>query len=258
MSSTPLRSSMRVAVVLAVAALGPAIAYAQVRAVRPPVVRDFASEVGCGVSVAAAQPASSIRIAPGTQQDKHGFAPGDPVILDAGSTKGLKVGQEYFVRRTIPDPFTEVRSDGMPSLTVHTAGWVRLVEVLPESAIATITHACDAMEMGDYLEPFEMPVVPPQATAGEPDFSNPGRVVLGDDRRQTAAPGDMVVLDRGSDHGVRPGQRLTFFRRTFSKGGPNLKIGQGTAMSVSPDTTIVRVDTSTSAVFVGDFVALHR
>jgi hypothetical protein len=180
------------------------------------------------------------------------------VVLDAGASKGVKVGQEYFVRRAISDPFTESRSDGRPSLTIHTNGWIRIVEVLPGSAIASITHACDALEIGDYLEPFEMPVIPAMSTSGEPDYGHPGRVVLGDDRRQTGAPGDMLVFDRGSDHGVRPGQRVTFYRKSLSKDGPNVSIGQGTAMTVSAETTILRVDTSVNAIFVGDLVAIHR
>ncbi|MEO8078845.1 MAG: hypothetical protein ABI818_21160, partial [Acidobacteriota bacterium] len=233
-------------------------AFAQMRTARTPVVRDFASELGCGVTVAATEPVAAIRLAPRGPQEQHNFGVGDVVVLDAGETKGLKVGQEYFVRRAVPDPFTARRSDGRPSLTIHTAGWVRLVEVLPGSAIASVSHSCDAMEVGDYLEPFEMPAVPATATAGEPDFENPGRLVLGDERRQTAAPGDMLVLDRGSDHGVRPGQRVTFFRPAAFQGGPNLTIGHGTAMTVNAETTTIRVDQSQSAIFVGDLVALHR
>jgi hypothetical protein len=258
MSTKSLRSSTRVAALLAVAALAPAAAFAQVSTPRQPAVRNFGSELGCGVNVAAAQPRTTIHVAPGPELDKHGFAPGDPVALDAGASKGLKVGQEYFVRRAIADPFTEGRSDGRPSLTIHTAGWVRLVEVRPGSAVASITHACDSIEIGDYLEPFEAPAIPAMTTGGEPDFANPGRVVLGDDRRQTGAPGDILVFDRGSDHGVRPGQRVTFYRRAVWKDGPNVPIGQGTAMTVSAETTMVRVDTSVNAIFVGDLVALHR
>jgi hypothetical protein len=249
---------MRLAAVVAVATLGPAAAFAQTRPVPAPVVRDVASELGCGVGVAATAPVAAIRLAPRGRQDQHNFGVGDVVVLDAGASKGVKAGQEYFVRRAVPDPFTERRSDGRPSMTIHNAGWVRVVEVLPTSAIASVSHSCDAMEVGDYLEPFEMPVVPAAANAGQPDFANPGRLVLGDERRQTAATGDMLVLDRGSDHGVRPGQQVTFFRPPTFSGGPNLTIGHGTAMTVNSETTTIRVDQSLGAIFVGDLVALHR
>jgi hypothetical protein len=96
------------------------------------------------------------------------------------------------------------------------------------------------------------------AVPGEPDFSDPGRLVLGDERRQMAAQGDMLVFDRGSDPGVRAGQRLTVFRNTASGTGPVARIAEATAMVVHPETTIIRIDKTTDAVLVGDLVAIHR
>jgi hypothetical protein len=39
-------------------------------------------------------------------------------------------------------------------MTVHTAGWVRVWAVEDGMSLATVTHACDAIEVGDYLDPF--------------------------------------------------------------------------------------------------------
>ena len=64
------------------------------------------------------------------------------------------------MRRVVPDRFTKGVSDGVALLSIHTAGWIRIVEVQGDSAVSTITHACDAVTQGDYLEKFEMPVVP--------------------------------------------------------------------------------------------------
>jgi hypothetical protein len=64
------------------------------------------------------------------------------------------------------------------------------------------------------------------------------------------------VLDRGSDHGLHGGQRLTIFRTTAA--GPIVRIAEATAMIVSPETTIIRIDKTTDAVLVGDLVAIHR
>jgi hypothetical protein len=94
--------------------------------------------------------------------------------------------------------------------------------------------------------------------SGEPDYSDPGHLVLGNERRQMGAKGDMMVLDRGSDHGLRAGQRLTIFRQTAGGTGPIARIGEATAMLVSPESTIIRIDKVTDAVFVGDLVAIHR
>jgi hypothetical protein len=150
-------------------------------------------------------------------------------------------------------------SDGISPSSVHTAGWIRIVEVQSASAIATVTKVCDAIEEGDYLEPFVKPAIPATSTAaGEPDYANPGHLVLGDERRQMAAQGDLMVLDRGSDHGLHAGQRLTIFRTAPGGAGPVARIAEATAMIVSPETTIIRIDKTTDAVLVGDLVAIHR
>ena len=49
------------------------------------------------------------------------------------------------------------------------------------------------------------------------------------DRRQMAAQGDLMVFDRGSDHGLRGGQRLTIFRATAGGTGPIARIAEGVA-----------------------------
>jgi hypothetical protein len=258
------RSVIRLFVVLAATSLLPAAIHAQMPIARTArlAVRDFPSELACGPRSTAIAPAVGVRIAAGREHGKALFGPGDPIIVRGGTSQGLRVGQEYFVRRVIADRFTQPGSDGVPTLSIHTAGWIRIVEVEAEAAIATITRACDAMEEGDYLEPFALPAVPAvsplTAQAGEPDYANPGRLILGDDRRQMGATGDFMVFDRGSDHGLRNGQRLTIFRETAGGLGPVARVGEATAMVVSSETTVVRIDKSTDAIYVGDLVAIHR
>ena len=221
--------------------------------------RDYASELACGVRATATAPAAAIRIGSGREHGKVLFGPGDPIIVHGGATQGLKVGQEYFVRRVTADRFTEPGSDGVPTISIHTAGWIRIVEVAPEASIATITRACGGIEEGDYLEPFELPAIPIElAKTSEPDYANPGRLLLGDDRRQMGATGDLMVFDRGSDHGLRNGQRLTIFRETAGGAGPVSRVGEATAMIVSPETTVIRIDKSLDAIYVGDLIAIHR
>lgn len=254
--SSRLRSLSRGALVLSVAVQIPAAAFAQ--ETRQPIVRDTAAELACGAHAAAAPPPSAIHISTGHVPGKALFGPGDPIIVLGGTKQGVKVGQEYYVRRVIPDRFTHTRSDGVPTVSIHTAGWVKIVETTADGARATITKACDAMQEGDYLEPFVLPAAPGATLAGEPDFSHPGHVILGDDRRQMGASGDMMVIDRGSDHGLRAGQRVTIFRTTAGGAGPVAPIGEAIAMSVSPETAIIRIEKASHPVMVGDFVAIQR
>ena len=250
-----------VVVVLGATSLLPLAAHAQLppASVARTVERDYQSELACGARATATAPAMTLRLAEGREHGKALFGPGDPIIVRGGTSQGVRVGQEYFVRRVTDDQFTQAGSDGVRTISIHTAGWIRIVEVSAEAAIATVTRACSAMEQGDYLEPFALPTVPvAPAQPGQPDYANPGRLLLGDDRRQMGAPGDFMVFDRGSDHGLRNGQRLTIFRETAGGLGPIARVGEATAMIVSPETTMVRVDKATDAIYVGDLVAIHR
>ena len=255
--SCDLRLVIRLAM-LTVAVLSARAANAQPQSPRPPVVRDVAAELACAPNAAETLPAAPMTVAGGQIAGKVMFGTGETVLVRVGSTEGVRPGQEYFVRRVVPDRFTKGVSDGVALLSIHTAGWIRIVEVQGDTAVSTITHACDAVTQGDYLEKFEMPVVPAATASGEPDYANPGRIILGDERRQMGAVGAMLVFDRGSDHGLRPGQRVTIFRPVPSGTGPVVRIGDGTAMVVHPETTTLRIDTSTDTIYVGDLVAIHR
>jgi hypothetical protein len=221
--------------------------------------RDYAAEVACGARAVAMPADMSLRVGAGREHGKSMFGPGDVLIIKGGTSQGVKAGQEYFVRRLVADRFMAPGADGVQPSSIHTAGWIRITDVQGDSATATITKACDSIEEGDFLEPFEKVTLPPSpAAAGEPDFNNPGHLVLGDERRQMAAQGNMMVLDRGSDHGLRAGQRLTVFRTTGGGTGPIARIAEATAMVVHPETTIIRIDKTSDAVVVGDLVAIHR
>jgi hypothetical protein len=236
----------------------PVLAQAPISTTRA-VTRDYAAEVACGARALAMPADMSLRVASGREHGKSLFGPGDPLIIKGVGSQGVKVGQEYYVRRVISDRFVAPGSDRVSTSSIHTAGWVRITDVQNDSAIATITKVCDGIEEGDYLEPFVKPTVPPTSNAaGEPDFSDPGHLILGDERRQMAAQGDMMVLDRGSDHGLRAGQRLTVYRTTAKGSGPIARIAEATAMVVHPETTVIRIDKTSDAVLVGDLVAIHR
>lgn len=252
------RSLSLVHLAACVVVFAPVAAFAQEVATARAVSRDYAGELACGARAAGAAPDMSIRVAPGRERGKSLFGPGETLIISAGTAQGMKIGQDYYVRRLIADRFVHPAGDNVKTSSVHTAGWVRIVDATADAAIAEIVKACDAIEEGDYLEPFVTLEVPLVTKDGEPDFANPGHVMLGDDRRQMAAQGDLMVFDRGSDHGLRAGQRLTIFRTTGGGTGPVARIAQATALVVNPGTSVIRIDKTSDAVTVGDLVAIHR
>lgn len=236
--------------------LVPAAAFAQT--VAHPYERNEAVELACGVRASLVPPETPLRVTGSFEPKKALFANGDVVTIAGGTTQGVKKGQVYFVRRAVPDRFAVPMADGVPVTSVHTAGWLRIDEAQSDSSIGTITQACDGIETGDYLQLFELPKVAPTARSGEPDFSAPGHFILGDDRRQMGSAGSMMVIDRGSDHGLRAGQRLTIYRETMAGRGPVSTLGQATVLAVSAEHSTVRIDSARDAVQVGDLVAVQR
>ena len=232
-------------------------------------------QMACAPGALLIAPAIAMRVVGGYEHGKMLFGPNDPLIIGAGTNQGLRAGQEYFVRRVVHDQFTPMTAASV-LVSVHTAGWVRIVEAREDMAIATVTRACDGVTAGDYLEPLVDPVVPSGAVVdGAPDYAHPARLVLADERRQSGFPGMLMLIDRGGDDGVRAGQRMTIFRQTvpsagaqrsgyapaYSPGsgrGPVLKVGEATVLNVRPQTALVRIDTARDAVYIGDLVAIHR
>jgi hypothetical protein len=244
-----------------------AIAYALVSAVtilpvaagaqvRPPVQRDIARELACSPQSPLERPNDSIKIVGGKDLKKTLFGTGEQVVINAGTAKGLTPGQDYFVRRIVADKFTEFKPGVNPN-SVHTVGWVRIMEAQENFAIGTIEHGCDGVIEGDYLEPFTTPRVPARILTGTPDFERPAKIILGDERRQSGATGWLMVIDRGSDHGVRVGHQLTIYRGTVP-GGPIVKVGMATVIATRPESSTILIDNSTDAIYIGDFAAIHR
>jgi hypothetical protein len=214
-------------------------------------------QIACAPISLPARPTAGLRVIGGSVPGRYLFGPGDAVIVNAGTAQGLQKGQQYFVRRYVKDQFTPMYTDFSPH-SVHTAGWVTIVDAKNDLSVATVTHACDGIIEGDYLEPFVDPVFPPAALPGAPDLDHPGRIVMGDEKRQIGAANSLMLINRGTDHDVRAGQTVTIFRETMGGKGPLLEVGQGTVLSVRPQTSLIRVEATREAVYLGDLVAIHR
>ena len=104
-------------------------------------------------------------------------------------------------------------------------------------SLATITHACDTIEIDDYLEPFELPVVPTVSKdRPKPERDNYGQVLVGTDRRTSFGKGDYFVIDRGSDHGVEVGAQFVVYRDKKQAENFLFEIGEAVAVEVKAET----------------------
>jgi hypothetical protein len=188
-------------------------------------------------------------------------APGDLITVNGGSSTGMMVGQEFFVRRVHTATQRTINRD-RPA-TVQTAGWIRVYAVDPTMSLATVTHACDTIEIDDYLEPFVLPQVPAVSkTQAKPEKDNYGRVMTGTDRRRSFGMGDYFALDRGSNQGVRPGSKFVVFRNKKERNVQQpdnflYELGEAVAVEVKADTSTLQVTLSRDAFSEGDLVAMR-
>lgn len=194
----------------------------------------------------------------------------DVLIVTGGMSTGLRVGQQYFVRRPVSAPnYANRFGVRHPILT---AGWVRIVATNDGSSIAIVEHACSAINTGDYLDPFVVPAppatTPPTSGSGDLDFEMMGRVMFGQEERSVVSPSEFLFIDRGAGQGVDFGARFAIYRdvqefvpekgRMRSARLPLAAIGEGIVVASGPSVAVVQLMTARDAVKPGDFVVPRR
>jgi hypothetical protein len=203
------------------------------------------------------------------------LSPQDLLVIQGGTDAGLRLDQQFFIRRVrrtyaargggaygsmsgSPGPVPTTTT--MPVIT--TAGWLRIVALNEARSIARVDYACGAIFAGDYLEPFQAPVVPPDAerddSTGELDFTSLSRVVSGPENHLTAAAGEYVVIDRGADQGIVPGAGLAVYRDLRNPGMPLIAVGEAVVMTTGKNTAVIRINRARDAVFVGDYLVPRK
>jgi Carboxypeptidase regulatory-like domain len=185
------------------------------------------------------------------------YGNGDVLVLDVGADIGLVSGQNLVVRRNF-----RIGDKGSPkhraSFGEQTAGLIQLVEVGPLSSVAVVVYTCGELFAGDAVEPFDALPVMTAKGLGAPQFDDPAHIVLGEHGQTLGAARALMVIDRGTSAGAERGQRLTVFRRALGDRGPVQAIADAIIVAVRADSATIRIERTSDAVTVGDFVALHR
>jgi len=214
--------------------------------------------LACAPSLVYEAPPTPLRIS-GSQESfiRRSFAPGDLITINAGTENGIDVGQEYYTRRAVPIERRPIGRDN--PATIRTTGWIRIYAVDKRMSLATITSACDSVQLNDYLEPFVLPEIP-AVSARRPaaQRDNYGRILAGNDNRTSFARGDYFVVDRGSDHGVTVAAQFVVYRDKRLADNFLFDLGEAVAVEVRPDSSTLRVTLSRDAFIAGDFVALRK
>jgi hypothetical protein len=238
--------------------------------------------VGCGpqATTAPAAPSDAPRLAGSLDTSPRSlYGPNDLVTIDEGTSRGIQLGQRFFVRRNVTSydagtvPRVGDRSRWMGFVrrnmtyrggatagphAIVTAGWVHIVSVNDSLAIAMIDKACDVIMQGDYLEPYVDPATPADAdrtdTSGTLDFSMPAHVLFGDYSRQIGGAGDMMIADIGQRQGAMLGARFAVYRDLHQAGLPLAAVGEAIVVSVGVDSSLVRLTQAADAVQTGDLL----
>ncbi len=207
--------------------------------------------------VVAREPLDAPRIM-GSQDvvNRTSFGTPELLVISAGSNHGMQVNQQYFVRRLFRT--AETHNDKLPHM-VHTAGWIHIVAVNEEMAIARPDHVCSELRAGDFLEPFEAPVLPAgdifaPVTRGEQDFKNYSRVISGPYDKLAAGTGEFIAIDHGSDRDIAVGAHFAIWRDLQIGGLPLTAVGEATAVSVGPSRAMLLVTRTRDAVFKDDII----
>ncbi|MGR9108858.1 MAG: hypothetical protein ACU843_18215, partial [Gammaproteobacteria bacterium] len=67
-----------------------------------------------------------------------------------------------------------------------------------------------------------------------------------------------IVVDRGTDDGVRAGQHVVLFRREGGDTAARIVLGDGLVLESRPESATVLVQTATQPIYSGDAVAFRR
>jgi len=151
----------------------------------------------------------------------------DYIYLSRGSDGGLQVGQRYTVVRRYDQEFTDpdpvegfpkqkelLKAMGKLYLDI---GQVEVAAVNATTATAMVTAACDPVQMGDVLIPFQERPIPEYRPANGFDrFAAPtgpeGTVLMGKDFQFQMGQNDIAYTNLGSGDGIKPGDYLRFYR----------------------------------------------
>lgn len=184
------------------------------------------------------------------------FDTSELLVLDGGSGSGLQLGQQFYIRRPVVSGV-----DRMHPKAIRTLGWLTVVSLNDQTAIARVDHFCDAITTGDYLEPFVAPSLPADVesrSAGEPDFSSLGRVLNGPEDTSSGAVGGVMMIDRGSDQQLAPGARFSVYRDLHTAGMPLTNVGEGVVLSVGKSMSLMKITRSRDAIVTGDYVVPRK
>ena len=177
----------------------------------------------------------------------------DELLIDGGTADHLAVGQNVVARRAY-----RVAGDPRGATGEHTAGLLQIVSAGDHASVGVVIYACDELMQGDWLAPFAPEPIRAAEPAGTPAYDNAARILFGDAGQIAGAPRRLMVIDRGRNHGIRPGQHLTLFRRRRAAAQAPSVVGAAVVVAVRFDSATIRIERATDVIEFGDWAAPQR
>ncbi|WLT32658.1 LysM peptidoglycan-binding domain-containing protein [Geothrix sp. PMB-07] len=205
------------------------------------------------------------------RDDRKYLGEGEQVYLNGGADQGLKVGDRFLVLKTVSKRLVH------PSIAkkklgdvIQQIGVVRIVTAQSKGSVAVIERSLDSVEVGNRLVKFVEPAnIPAQFRTDTTEpvklAANAGVVVYARDAKQHVGSGDMIVIDKGANDGLKVGDVLLAVRtRKYPVGSGKEKhpptetttyyLGQVLVVRADAQSSTCRVLRSVEEILGGDTV----
>ncbi len=190
---------------------------------------------------------------------KVGMSNGDLVYVNGGRSAGIAPGDTF----TAVDPgalVTHPISGQISGRMYEYLGWLRVLSVQDEGAIAEVVMTCLPIPVGSALMPFEEEPIPSERRTPLRPVNLPapaealqdapvivhaksGLVTLGEDH--------VVFVDLSEADDVIPGDQFTIYRMN-KPGNPPIILGELAILSVHAQSSVAKITESRYHIFPGD------
>jgi len=202
------------------------------------------------------------------RDDRQHLAEGETVYMNGGSDQGVKVGDRFLVLKTVARKVKHPSTKHKLGDVVQQVGVIRVVTPQPKGSVAIIERCLDGLEVGDHLVRFTEPAnMPLQLRTDTTDpvkvAPNSPVIVFARDAHDHTALGDMVIVDKGTNDGLKVGDVLLAVRtRTFPVGPDEHRksatettthyVGQALVVRTDAQTATCRLLRTTEEILLGD------
>lgn len=159
------------------------------------------------------------------REDRQFLGQGEVIYVNAGMDQGVKAGDRFLVLKTVVE---KLKHPTQPKKTLgdvlQQVGVVRIVTTQSKGSVAVIERCLDSVQVGDHLVKFVEPAnIPLQLRTDTSDpvkvAANAGQVVYTRDAKLHAGGGDLIIIDKGANDGLKVGDVLLGVRvKTFPVG----------------------------------------